>query len=120
MTAKTDTANEQTSDHAQAAATTDAAYDQITLDYPVERGDQTITTVTLRQPRAGELRGTSLAELIQINVDAVSRVLPRITSPVLTADEIKRLHPADMFQLGSAVAGFLLPKSMRQDADATA
>ena len=87
----------------------------ITLQTPIQRGEQTISEITLRKPSAGELRGLSLVNLIQMEVTALTTVLPRITTPILTADDINRLDLADLLQLGSEVAGFLVPKSAKVD-----
>lgn len=86
----------------------------ITLDTPIKRGDDTITTVSVRKPAAGELRGVSLTELLQMEVTALTKVLPRITTPTLTEQEVGRMDPADMLQLGTEVSGFLLPNRMKQ------
>lgn len=87
----------------------------ITLDTPIQRGDQTITAITLRKPASGELRGVSLTDLLQLDVNALQKVLPRISSPTLTEQDIGRMDPADLVQLGSKVTGFLLPKSVQVD-----
>ena len=60
----------------------------ITLDTPITRGEQIIETIILRKPQVGALRGTSLAALVNLDVDALQRVLPRITTPTLTEAEI--------------------------------
>lgn len=82
----------------------------ITLDTPIKRGDQTITSISLRKPAAGELRGLNLTDLLQMDVAALQRVLPRITSPSLTEADVSGMDLADLLQCGSMVAGFLLPK----------
>ncbi len=82
----------------------------ITLDEPITRGDQTITEITLRKPASGELRGTSLNALVNLDVDALNKVLPRISSPTLTEFDVLQLDPADLVQLGVVFAGFLLPR----------
>ncbi|HDR8929199.1 TPA: phage tail assembly protein [Burkholderia vietnamiensis] len=83
----------------------------VTLDTPIERnGGTPITEITLRKPAAGELRGTSLNALVNLDVDALGKVLPRISSPTLTEFDVQQLDPADLVQLGVAFAGFLLPK----------
>lgn len=92
----------------------------VTLDTPIQRGEQTITEIELRKPAAGELRGVSLLELMQMDVLALRKVLPRLTTPALTDHEIGMLDPADLFQLGSEVTGFLLPKSAREGASLVA
>lgn len=92
--------------------TTENTPNTVTLDTPIKRGDQTITTVTLRKPSAGELRGTSLSALVNLDVDALQKVLPRISSPTLTEQDVARLDPADLVQLGGTFAGFLMQKGM--------
>ena len=86
----------------------------VELDGAIVRGAQTITSITLRKPMAGELRGVSLVELMQMEVLALRKVLPRITTPTLTDIEIGRMDPADLLQCGVAVAGFLVQKSLRE------
>lgn len=83
----------------------------ITLDTPIKRGETEITAISLRKPAAGELRGVNLTDLLQMDVIAVTKVLPRISDPTLTEAEVSSLDPADFTQLASEVAGFLLPKS---------
>lgn len=86
----------------------------VTLDTPITRGETTIREVTVRKPAAGELRGVSLTELLQMEVTALTKVLPRITDPALTEQEVGRMDPADMLQMGTEVSGFLLPNRMKQ------
>lgn len=83
----------------------------VTLDTPIKRGEQTIEKVSLRKPAAGELRGTQLHDLAMMDVVALSKVLPRISDPTLTATEIHNLDPADFMQFAAEVAGFLTPKA---------
>lgn len=82
----------------------------IILDTPIKRGDQTISAISLRKPSSGELRGLNLTDLLQMDVAALQRVLPRISSPSLTEADVAGMDPADLMQCGSKVAGFLLPK----------
>lgn len=84
----------------------------VTLDTPITRGETKIEAVTLRKPSAGELRGTSLQDLVNLDVNALSKVLPRISNPTLTEAEVARMDPADLVQLGATFAGFLTPKAV--------
>ncbi|MFM5138403.1 phage tail assembly protein [Aeromonas rivipollensis] len=84
----------------------------ITLDQAIQRGEQTITDVQLRKPKAGELRGLNMTDVIQMDINALTKLLPRITTPMLTEAEIGNMDPADLLQLGAEVAGFLMPKKM--------
>lgn len=88
----------------------------VTLDEPLKRGKSTVDIVQVRKPNSGELRGVNLADLLQLNTDALTRVLPRITAPALTEADIRALDPADLVQLGGAVANFLVSKRLRDDA----
>ncbi|MFJ7107782.1 phage tail assembly protein [Pseudomonas sp. NPDC098740] len=92
----------------------------ITLDTPIIRGSTEITEVTLRKPVSGELRGVSLTDLLQMDVLALRKVLPRITTPTLTDHDIGLMDPADLVQMATEVAGFLLPKSAKVDASLVA
>lgn len=87
------------------------------LDTPLVRGagdgKQTITEVTLRKPRSGELRGVSLSDLVSLDVTALSKVLPRISTPTLTELDVANIDPADLVQLGGIFAGFLMPKAVK-------
>ncbi|MFU5016745.1 phage tail assembly protein, partial [Pseudomonas aeruginosa] len=59
-------------------------------------------------------RGVSLLELMQMDVQALSKVLPRITSPSLTPQEVSAMDPADLMACGVTVSGFLLQKSAKE------
>jgi len=85
----------------------------ITLDEPLKRGDAIIEQLTLRKPKAGELRGVSLVDMGNINVVALQQVLPRITTPILTAQDVANLDPADLLEIGAEVASFLVKKADR-------
>lgn len=87
----------------------------ITLDTPIVRGENSIASITVRKPDAGALRGVKLTDLLQLDVNALITILPRITEPTLTAPELQRMDPADLTQLGSEVAAFLLPKSAKAE-----
>lgn len=83
---------------------------KITLETPIKRGETEITSLELRKPDAGGLRGCSLRGLLDFQADDIIKVLPRISSPTLTDFEAARLDPADLMQAGGVIAGFLLPK----------
>lgn len=93
---------------------------KITLDSPIIRDSQDVKEVIVRKPVAGELRGVNLLDLAQLDVTALQKVLPRITTPALTALEVNNMNLADLMQLGVVVAGFLVTKSMKEEASPTA
>ena len=92
----------------------------VELDTPIQRGKQIISTVTLRKPCAGELRGIHLAELLNLDVNSLIKVIPRISSPGITAPEAAGMDPADLLAIGGKVVGFLLQKQAKTDASLVA
>ncbi|PZW97308.1 tail assembly chaperone E/41/14-like protein [Pseudomonas sp. 478] len=92
----------------------------VTLDTPITRGKTTIDTLTLRKPQAGELRGVQLVELLNMDVATLIKILPRLTSPGITAPEAAGMDPADLLACGSKISGFLLQKSVKTDASLVA
>lgn len=85
----------------------------VELDTPIQRGSKTVTEITVRKPKAGALRGVALADVLNMDVQALTKVLPRITDPAITEAELRNMDPADLVQLGSAVSGFLLAKRFK-------
>lgn len=83
----------------------------ITLETPVKRGEQVIDQITLMKPNAGTLRGVSLASVANSDVDALIKVLPRVTAPSLTEQEVAALELPDLVALAGKVIGFLSPNS---------
>jgi len=102
--------NDLTDTNAPGSVNTDP--NTYTLDEPIVRGNQTITQVMLRRPKSGELRGVTLSDLVNLDVTALSRVLPRISSPTLTEQDVANLDPADLVQLGGIFSGFLMTKAI--------
>ena len=92
----------------------------VDLDTPIRRGTTSIDSITLRKPNSGELRGVSLVELLQMDVGSLIKVLPRISSPSITAVEVAGMDPADLLALSSKISGFLLQKSAMTDASLVA
>ena len=78
----------------------------VTLDQAIQRGDTTITEVQLRKPKAGEMRGLNMADVLQMDVNALTKLLPRITD--LTEKEVGDMDPADLLKAGVVVVGFLM------------
>ena len=86
----------------------------IVLDEPIKRGATEIKEVTIRRPNSGALRGVSMIDVININVTALQTVLPRITEPTLTREDVLDINVADLMEMGVALASFLARKEMRK------
>jgi len=79
----------------------------IVLEQPIKRGENSITEITLRKPAAGELRGLKLTDLLNGDVSATIRLVPRISQPSLTEQEVAAMDPADLYDCADEIAGFL-------------
>lgn len=86
----------------------------VDLDTPIVRGETSYRTVQLRKPRAGELRGVKVSEVLQGDVNAHLKVLPRITQPTLTTPELEAMDPSDFSELMGATIGFFMTKGQRE------
>lgn len=92
----------------------------VTLDAPLERPNaEPVREVQVRKPNSGELRGLTLMALSQLDYGALETLLPRITMPILHKQDVARLDPADLMQLGGEVMDFLLPKAAKEAASPT-
>lgn len=87
----------------------------VTLDYPIQRSKEKISELTLHKPSAGTLRGLSLTDILKLEVDAIATLLPRITQPTITKDEVYKLDTSDLVALSTEVATFLVKKSVLEE-----
>lgn len=87
----------------------------IDLDQPIKREGQTISSITLRKPAAGELRGLHLINVLNMEVDTLATLLPRISSPTIHKPEALAMDPADLLAAGIEIAGFLQQKGAKAD-----
>ncbi|HEY3986990.1 phage tail assembly protein [Cedecea sp.] len=84
----------------------------VTLENPIKRGEQVIESITLIKPNTGMLRGVSLADVANSDVNALIKVLPRMTYPNLTEQEVAALELPDILALAGKVVGFLAPNAV--------
>lgn len=84
----------------------------VKLENPITRGKLEISEIELRRPNAGTLKGVALTDVLNMDVNALVVVLPRITTPTLTQRDVQEMDPADLLQLGQEVSAFLVPKSV--------
>lgn len=85
----------------------------IALQTPVKRKTEEIASVTLRRPKAGELRGLSLARIMQMDVSAIIALVPRISQPVLDEAEVAGLDPVDLAAIAQEVVGFFFSEAAK-------
>lgn len=88
--------------------------DPITLSKPVGTGDDAITALRLREPSTAELRGLKLTDVLQMDVTAMIRLIPRVASPYLGEDQVAALPPRDFMRLAGEVVGFFIDEDERK------
>ncbi|MDQ7733744.1 phage tail assembly protein [Halomonas sp. SpR1] len=85
----------------------------VELETPLQRGKTLVKEITVRKPMSGGMRGVSLVDIMNLDVAALTKVMPRITTPALTEAELKTMDIVDLVQLGTALNGFLTPKKFK-------
>lgn len=70
------------------------------------RGETEVNEITLREPKSGELRGLKLVALMEMDVNSMRIILPRITQPALTKSEAESLNMHDLMNIGMEIVGF--------------
>ena len=94
-----------------------AAPGDFTLEHDVVVADKVVlpagTTVHVRKPMGGALRGANLGGLVRMDYDQVAKVAPRVTDPILHAHLVEALDPADVTQLAGILVDFLLPTAVK-------
>ncbi|KAA9181544.1 phage tail assembly protein [Delftia tsuruhatensis] len=88
----------------------------VTLETPIKREGGDLAKIQIIKPQTGDLRGVSLVELMQMNTDAIVKVLPRVSHPSIVPHEVKDMDITDVLQVGTELVNFLLPASARDQA----
>lgn len=84
---------------------------------PIKRGETTIKEVAIRMPDTGALRGLKLTNVLQMDVNTLQVLIPRISEPALLPDEVAALNPADLLLLSGEVIGFFMNPADLQAAE---
>ncbi|OCG45169.1 hypothetical protein A9G28_12900 [Gilliamella sp. Fer1-1] len=80
---------------------------QLKLKSGLQSGKNTITELTIRKPLTGDLRGIKLVDFIELDIDSLAKVLPRITTPTIAEHEVFNLDLIDLSAITQVIAGFL-------------
>lgn len=81
---------------------------ELDLSEPLDAPDGPITRVELVRPSVGQLRGLQLSMVQMQDVSAMMKLLPRITRPALTPDQVAALAPADFAAMCNQVSLFFM------------
>lgn len=86
---------------------------EVPLEHGLQRGSGRIMAVTLRKPLGGALRGVNAVDLMNLDLVAASKVVGRISDPVITAQEYLTMEADDCTAIAGEIANFLLPKRLK-------
>lgn len=86
---------------------------KITLSNPIVRKGGNIAEISLRKPKASDMRGLKIEDLFSTDVNSLLVLLPRITAPSLIAAEIENMEAEDLIELAGAVKGFFMSAEMK-------
>ena len=105
------------SDQTDTSTSVTAAPGDFILEHDIVVADKAVltagTTIHVRKPMGGALRGANLGGLVRMDYNQVAMVAPRVTSPVLHAHLVDAMDPADITQLAGILVDFLLPTSTK-------
>ncbi|MBC6416881.1 MAG: phage tail assembly protein [Rhodospirillales bacterium] len=93
----------------------DAGTKTVTLDSAVRVDGEDVREIALRCPKAGELRGLMLGQLVNLETGAMLRLLPRITRPPLSEAQLAAMTPADFMALAGEAVLFFVPERQRAE-----
>lgn len=82
---------------------------KVKLKTGILSGKKMITEFTIRKPLTGDLRGVKLIDFIDLDIDALAKVLPRITMPSIAEHEVLGLDLIDLSEITKVVINFLSP-----------
>lgn len=81
--------------------------EKIELPTPIKIGSKEVKKVTLRKPKAGEMRGLKTMEILQMDVAAHRVLVPRIC-PEISANVFDELDPENLTAIQSGVVNFFV------------
>lgn len=84
---------------------------------PIKCGGADVSSLALREPTSGEMRGLKLLDVLQMDVTALITLIPRISVPALTPAEVAGLPPVALAKLGAAVVGFFSEEDLTDNQD---
>ncbi|HDR1103016.1 TPA: phage tail assembly protein [Pasteurella multocida] len=79
----------------------------IALSVAIQRGDQEIKEVQVLKPTVPALKGLKMFDVLQVDVNAMEILLPRITVPKLHKSDFAQMAVEDFTELATAAVSFL-------------
>jgi predicted fused transcriptional regulator/phosphomethylpyrimidine kinase len=79
----------------------------VQLPIPIKVGETEITSVNIRKPKAGEMRGLKTMDLLQMDINAHATLIPRIC-PDISLAVYNELEPENLTAIQGAVVNFFV------------
>ena len=92
---------------------------KVILTTPITHGEQEIVEFSLRKPLGGDLRNVNLLDLLNMKVDALAIVLPRISTPSIHDVDVFKMDLADLSAVFAELFSFLPQNYQQQTASST-
>lgn len=90
----------------------------VPLSTPIEIDGKKVTEITLRKPKAGELRGLNMVNILQMDITTMFKLLPRITQPPLSEVQLSaEVESEDFTKLAGQTVVFFTGSSQLQMPD---
>lgn len=80
----------------------------IKLINPLKRGTKEFKEVTINKPNVNSLKGLTMLNVLNADVDSIRTLLPRVTNPVLCAADFNTMDITDFTELTTGVIGFFV------------
>lgn len=79
----------------------------VELEFGFKRGDNLVNEIILVKPNTGHCRGLSLKDVLSFEINALAVLLPRITLPAMTSQEVYSLELMDTLKIAEGITDFL-------------
>lgn len=78
----------------------------VTLSIAIQRGEQEIKEIQVMKPTVLSLKGLKIFDVLQVDVNAMEILLPRITVPKLHKADFAQMAVEDFTELAAAAVNF--------------
>ena len=89
----------------------------VELINPIVRGEKEFKEIIVSKPTVPALKGLKMLDVLQMDVDVLQVLLPRITQPMLHKNDFINMEVDDFTDLATAAIGFLGKKSATEADD---
>lgn len=98
--------------------TTKTKRNVIALIKPIMRKTKKVRALAVRKVVIGDMNGVSMADVARMDMDALRVIVPRISTPTITADEFSGLDAEDITLIKVIVGSCFVSKKALADSGA--